>query len=540
MSTTRERAAAQKRYSTQKSVMDTVDERFGSSRFLTSVLDKIFPDHWSFMIGEVAMDSLIVLIVTGVYLTFFYVPSSTDVVYAPTSGHVYAPLVGQHMSEAYMSVINLSFNVRFGLIMRQAHHWAALIFLAAVMFHMCRIFFSGAFRKPREVNWIIGLTLWMVVMLEGFTGYSLPDDLLSGTGIRVIYSIVQSIPLIGSWLAYDVWGGRFPGPSFIARLFIIHEFVFPLLIIGLLTAHLMILWHQKHTDFPGPGKTETNIRGSRIWPQYALKAGGLMMLVSGVTFLLAGLIQINPVWLYGPYNPYTVSAGAQPDWYLGFLDGSVRLWPHWEFRSFGHEIANPFFPGLLIPGLIFTIMYAWPWIDKKVYNDYGPHNLLDRPRDKPFRTGIGVAYIIFFIVETLACATDLLANNLHIAFERLIEILQYGAFIGPLVGFTIAFKACQALQRTDAHPIQKPLGGVIIRTADGAYHTLGDHQGNGHDSHTNGHTADSPDGHDAEPDGHEAGGAEPEGHEAAGAETEGAAEAGSAGADRATRLGRGR
>src|ERR1700756_202482 len=238
MSTTRDRAKAQKRFHLGKKGLDEVDERFGSSKFLTSVLDKIFPDHWSFMVGEIAMDSLIILIVTGVYLTFFFVPSSTDVVYAPTSGHVYAPLLGQHMSEAYQSVINITFNVRFGLVMRQAHHWAALIFLAAVFFHMCRVFFTGAFRKPRETNWIIGLTLWMIVMLEGFTGYSLPDDLLSGTGIRVIYSIVESIPFVGTWLAYTVWGGRFPGDVFITRLFIIHEFIFPLLIIGLLTVHL--------------------------------------------------------------------------------------------------------------------------------------------------------------------------------------------------------------------------------------------------------------------------------------------------------------
>ena len=485
MSTTQERAAAQKRYGLGKSVFDTVDERIGSSKFLTSVLDKIFPDHWSFMVGEVAMDSLIVLIATGVYLTFFFVPSQQDVIYAPTSGHVYAPLVGQHMSAAYQSVINISFNVRLGLLMRQAHHWAALIFLAAVVFHMCRIFFTGAFRKPREVNWIIGLTLWMIVMLEGFSGYSLPDDLLSGTGIRVIYSIVEGIPFVGTWIAYAGWGGRYPGDVFIPRLFVIHEFLFPALIVGLLTAHLMILWRQKHTDFPGEGKTETNIKGSRIWPQYAFKAAGLAMIVSGVIFGLAGLIQINPVWLYGPYNPYTVSAGSQPDWYVGWLDGSVRLWPHWEFRSFGHEIANPVFPGLLIPGLVFTIMYLWPWIDKMVYNDYGAHNLLDRPRDKPFRTGVGVAAIMFFLDLTLACATDLLANDTHIAFERLIEILQYGVFVGPIVGFAIAYKACKALQRTDAHPIQKPVGGIIVRDALGAYHTLGDTHGghNGHGDH---------------------------------------------------------
>jgi ubiquinol-cytochrome c reductase cytochrome b subunit len=501
VSTTKERAAAQKRFRIGKSVLDTVDERFGSSRFLTSVLDKIFPDHWSFMVGEVAMDSLIVLIATGVYLTFFFVPSQQDVIYAPTHGHVYAPLVGQHMSAAYQSVIDISFNVRLGLLMRQAHHWAALIFLAAVVFHMCRIFFTGAFRKPREVNWIIGLTLWMVVMLEGFTGYSLPDDLLSGTGIRVIYSIIEGIPFVGTWVAYDGWGGRYPGNIFIPRLFIIHEFVFPALIVGLLTVHLMVLWRQKHTDFPGPGKTETNIKGSRVWPQYTFKAAGLAMIVSGVIFALAGLVQINPVWLYGPYNPYTVSAGAQPDWYVGWLDGSVRLWPHWEFRSFGHEIANPVFPGLLIPGVVFTLMYLWPWIDKKIYNDYGPHNLLDRPRDKPFRAGVGVAGIMFFLDLTLACATDLLANDTHIAFERLIEILQYGAFVGPIAGFAIAYKACKALQRTDAHPIQKPIGGIIVRDAAGAYHTLGDtHAHNGHGDHVgedapargNGHAADKP------------------------------------------------
>jgi ubiquinol-cytochrome c reductase cytochrome b subunit len=489
MSTTQERVAAQRRFRLGKSGLDTVDERFGSSRFLTSVLDKIFPDHWSFMMGEVALDSLIILIVTGIYLTFFYVPSSTDVIYAPTSGHVYTPLLGQHMTEAYRSVINISFDTRSGLIMRQAHHWAALIFLAAVLFHMCRIFFTGAFRKPREINWIIGLSLWLVVMLEGFTGYSLPDDLLSGTGLRVIYSIIEGIPFVGTWLVLNIWGGAYPGPSFIPRLFVIHEFLFPAIIVGLLTVHLMILWHQKHTDFPGLGKTETNIRGSRIWPQYAAKATGLFMIVAGVIFAFGGLFQINPVWIYGPYTPYTVSIGSQPDWYLGWLDGSVRLWPHWEFRSFGHEIANPVFPGLLIPGLLFTIMFAWPWIDKKIYNDYGAHNLLDRPRDKPFRTGIGVAAIIFFTVLTLACATDILANNFHIAFERLIEILQYSALVGPVVGFLVAYKACQALQRAGSHPIQRPVGGIIIRTADGAYHTLAEHHGNGHGAE-DGHAED--------------------------------------------------
>jgi ubiquinol-cytochrome c reductase cytochrome b subunit len=483
MSTTADRRAAEKRSEAEKAGLDFVDDRLGSSSFVQSAMDKIFPDHWSFMVGEIAMYCFVVLLITGTYLALYYSPSSADVVYRGP----YHPLDGQTMSAAYASVLKISFQVRAGLVMRQVHHWAAVVFMAAIAFHLCRIFFSGAFRRPRELNWIIGLLLLISCMLEGFSGYSLPDDLLSGTGLRVVYSIVESIPLIGTWLAYDLWGGSFPGDQLIQRLFVVHEFLFPLVILGLLTGHLMILWRQKHTDFPGKGKTETNIVGSRLWPQYALKSAGLFMMVIAVLTALGGLFQINPIWIYGPYTPYNVSAGSQPDWYVGWLDGSLRLWPHWEFRSWGHEIANPFFPGVLIPGVIFTLMFAWPWIDKRIYNDYGPHNLLNNPRDRPFRTAVGVAALTFFTDMTLACGTDLIGNDLHIGYERLIEILQYGAIVGPIIAGVFAYKACVALQRTNAHPIQKPIGGIIVRGTDGSYHTLGDdhHGGNGHGE--NGH-----------------------------------------------------
>ncbi|HET9692554.1 MAG TPA: ubiquinol-cytochrome c reductase cytochrome b subunit [Acidimicrobiales bacterium] len=480
MSATKQRLAAEKRMKVERMALDQVDDRINSSSFVQKALDHIFPDHWAFMVGEIAMYCFVVLLVTGTYLALYYTPSSADVVYHPTPGHGYMPLAGQHMSEAYFSTLNLSFDVRAGLVVRQIHHWAAVVFMAAIAFHLCRVFFTGAFRKPRETNYVIGLTLLLVVMLEGFSGYSLPDDLLSGTGLRVVFSIVESIPFIGTWLAFDLWGSGFPGSSLIPRLFVVHEFLFPLLIIGLLSAHLALIWRQGHTDFPAPGKTETNIRGSRVWPQYALKSGALLLFVFGVLALLGGLIQINPIWIYGAYNPYAVSAGSQPDWYVGWLDGAVRLWPHWEFRSFGHEIANPFFPGVLIPGLLFTVMYAWPAIDKRIYRDDAYHNLLDRPRDKPFRTAVGVAAITFFTICTLASATDLLGNDTHIAFERLIEILQIGVFVAPVLAGAIAYKACVALQRTGNHVIMQPVGGILIRTADGAYHTLGDeHHGHG-------------------------------------------------------------
>ncbi len=526
MSTTEERLAAEKRFTLQQKALDEVDDRFGSAGFVKSALDKIFPDHWSFMVGEIAMYCFVILLITGTYLALFYVPSDKSVVYNGS----YGPLRGQHVSLAYQSVLDLSFDVRAGLVMRQIHHWAAVVFMAAIAFHLCRIFFTGAFRRPREVNWTIGLLLLMSVMLEGFSGYSLPDDLLSGTGLRVVYSIMESIPLIGTWLVLNLWGGQFPGTTLLTRLFVLHEFIFPLLILGLLTVHLMIIWRQKHTDFPGPGKTETNIKGSRLWPQYAIKSGALFMLVFAVLGALGGLVQINPIWLYGPYNPYTVSAGSQPDWYVGWLDGAVRLWPHWEFRSWGHEIADPFFPGLLIPGIVFGLMFAWPIIDRLIYNDHEAHNLLDRPRDKPFRTAVGVAGLAFFIDLTLASATDLLGADLHIAFEHLIEILQYGAFIGPVVSGVIAYKACHALQRTGNHIIMKPVGGYIYRTVDGAYHTVGEHHdhagngrdGNGHDENghdENGHAVDEPvraaaNGHGGNQNGHDGNGRDGDGGDA--------------------------
>jgi ubiquinol-cytochrome c reductase cytochrome b subunit len=492
MSTVAERSASRKRTQKQEEALDWVDDRFGAAKWLRGAMDKIFPDHWSFMVGEIAMYCFVVLIVTGIYLALFYVPSSTVVVYHGP----YKPLDGQSMTEAYQSVLNISFSVRFGLLMRQAHHWAANIFMASLAFHMCRIFFTGAFRKPREVNWVLGVTLLLVAMLEGFSGYSLPDDLLSGSGLRVVFSIVQSIPIVGEWLAFNLWGGAFPGSgAFFVRLFVIHEFLFPLLLASLLGAHLAILWHQKHTDFPGPGKTEHNIVGSRLWPQYAIKSGALLMFVAAVVFGLGGLVQINPIWIYGPFEAARSSAGTQPDWYVGWLDGALRLWPHWEFRSFGHEIPNPFFPGIALPGLVFNVIYGWPWIDKKLFNDYGPHNLLERPRDRPLRTAVGVAALLFFFDLTLASATDLIGNGLQMSFELLIEILQYGSFIGPIIGFFVAYKVCLLLQSTGAHPIQRPIGGIIVRDAHGGFHTLGaDHGDNGHGHDGNGHGGNGHDG----------------------------------------------
>ncbi len=301
----------------------------------------MFPDHWSFMIGEIAMYCLVILILTGVYLTFFYVPDSRQVVYHGS----YGPLRGVRMSAAYESTLHVSFDVRAGLVMRQIHHWAALLFIGSILVHMLRIFFTGAFRKPRELNWMVGLTLFLLALGNGFTGYSLPDDLLSGTGLRIAYSVLLSIPFIGPWSAFLVFGGEFPSDDIIPRLFVIHVLIVPALIVGLLTLHLGMLVRQKHTQFRGKGRTERNVVGSKLWPTFTAKTLGLFFFVFAVCAALGGLAQINPVWLYGPFQPAAVSAGSQPDWYIGWLEGALRLMPPWELRLGGFEIPNPFFPG---------------------------------------------------------------------------------------------------------------------------------------------------------------------------------------------------
>jgi quinol---cytochrome-c reductase cytochrome b subunit len=423
-----------------------LNDRLGTTGFARRALNKAFPDHWSFMLGEIALYCFVILVGTGTFLAFFYNPSARQVVY---TGH-YAPLRGVHMSLAYRSVLQITFDVRAGLVMRQIHHWTALVFLAAIVAHVWRIFFTGAFRKPREINWMIGLTLLLLAMANGFTGYSLPDDLLSGTGLRIAYSIVLSIPVVGEWAAFLIFGGQFPSDSILSRLFVIHIFLIPAAIAALLAAHLAILWRQKHTQFAGPGRTERNVVGSRLWPTYAVKSVGLFAIVIGVLGAMGGLLQINPVWLYGPYKPASVTTAAQPDWYIGWLEGALRLGPPWQVHVFGGTIPEIFWPGVLLPAIIFGILYGWPFLERRVTRDRAEHHLLDRPRDCPVRTGIGVAGITFFAVLLVAGGQDIVASRLGISIITLTRTLQVLVFALPVVTGLISWKWARDLRAASA------------------------------------------------------------------------------------------
>ena len=312
------------------------------------------------------------------------------------------------MSEAYRSVLNLSFNVPAGLLMRQVHHWAADVFVASIVLHLCRIFFTGAYRKPRDLNYFIGLLMLMLAILEGFAGYSLVDDLLSGMGLAIAYSVALSIPLIGAQLGYLVWDGPFPGSSsFLPRLEIVHVLLIPAALAVLITIHLAMIMRQHHSQFPGPGRRERNVVGTPMWPAYALRSLGLLLAVAAVLFLIGGLIQINPIWQWGPYHPYLSENGAQPDWYIGWLIGALRLMPNFEPAIGSHTIIpNPFWGGALFPLVVFGVMFAWPSLERRFTGDHRRHDLLDRPRDRPIRTAIGAAFLSWVVIIFAVGSTD--------------------------------------------------------------------------------------------------------------------------------------
>jgi ubiquinol-cytochrome c reductase cytochrome b subunit len=423
-----------------------IDERFGSANFVKRSARKVFPDHWSFLLGEIALYSFIVLLLTGVFLSLWFKPSHMEVIY----DGAYVPLRGVPMSEAYASTLQISFDVRGGLIIRQIHHWAALIFVAAMVVHMCRVFFTGAFRKPRETNWLIGVILIMLSFIEGLAGYSLPDDLLSGTGLRITEGVLLSLPVVGTYLTFFLFGGEFPGEEIIPRLYIAHVLLIPGIFLALITVHVLLVWYQKHTQYPLPGRTEKNAVGYPFFPVYTAKAGGFFFITFGVTTLLSAFASINPVWLFGPYTPGEISAGSQPDWYMGFLEGSLRLFPNWETTLLGFTIPwNVLGPALIIPGLLFTPMILYPFIERWVTGDNAEHHVLDRPRNVPTRTGLGVMALITWLILLAAGANDLIA----VAFNMSINTITWGfrvlIFVVPPLAYVVTKRICLGLQRRD-------------------------------------------------------------------------------------------
>jgi ubiquinol-cytochrome c reductase cytochrome b subunit len=441
-----------------------LDDRLHGARGVRVLLRKIFPDHWSFLLGEIVLYSFIILLLTGTFLTLWFQPSMTDVIYHGT----YVPLRGVRMSEAYASTLDISFDVRGGLLIRQIHHWAADLFMAGIFAHMLRVFFTGAYRKPREINWLIGITLLTLGLLEGLFGYSLPDDLLSGAGLRILEGVTQSIPIVGTYLAFFLFGGAFPGHIIIPRLYILHVLLIPGLILALVTAHLFLMFHQKHTQMPGKGRTNQNVVGAPMYPYFMAKTGAFFFFVFATLTLAATFVQINPIWLYGPFNPVAMSAGSQPDFYMGMLEGALRVMPAWQWVVFGHTFAfNVFIPALVPLGLVFTLAALWPFMEQWVTGDRREHHVNDRPRNASTRTALGIAVITFYGILWAEGANDVIADQLSVPLYWITWAARVGIFVGPVIAYIITKRICLGLQRKDNHLIEHGVETGIIRQLPG-------------------------------------------------------------------------
>lgn len=444
-----------------------LDERLGAANVLKSFGRKVFPDHWSFMLGEVALYSFVVLIITGTFLTFFFQPSMAHTYYDGS----YAPLKGAEMTVAYASSLDISFDIRGGLLMRQAHHWAALLFVAATGLHMLRVFFTGAFRKPRELNWVVGFLLFVMAMAAGFTGYSLPDDLLSGNGLRIIDGMLKGIPVIGTSISSGLFGGEFPGDEIVARLYSLHIMIVPAIIIVLIAVHLMMVIIHKHTQYPGPGRNDGNVVGYPLVPVYVAKAGGFFFLVFGVIMAIAALFTINPIWNYGPYDPSPVSAGTQPDWYIGWLDGALRLAPsNLDLVLFGFTIPMGVMLPIIVSLVFLGLVLFYPFIEAWVTGDKREHHVLDRPRNAPTRTAIGAAGVTFYAVLWAAASTDLIAIFFQMSLNHVLTAMQILLIVGPVIAYWVTKRACLALQRKDREMVLHGREtGRIVRLPHGEY-----------------------------------------------------------------------
>jgi ubiquinol-cytochrome c reductase cytochrome b subunit len=454
-----------------RKVVKHLDRNSGTAPFLKKTLRYVFPDHWSFMLGETALYAFVVLLATGVYLTFFFDPSLEHV---PYNGG-YEPLQGREVSRAYHSVVDLSLDVKAGLLIRQTHHWAALVFVVAIVLHMVRVFFTGAFRRPRQLTYYGGLSMLMLAVLEGFAGYSLADDLVSGMGLAIAYSVVASIPVVGGNVATWLWAGEFPGAAqFFSRLYIAHVLLLPVAIGMLLVGHLTLIALTKHSQFPGKRASERNVVGTPLWPGYMLRTLSLFAAVCAVLVLLGGLVQINPVWLWGPYEPYQATNAAQPDWYLGWLIGALRLMPGFDVNVFGWTlIPNPFWGGLLFPLVVFGLLFAWPSIEKRVTKDRGEHHLLQRPRDNPWRTALGAGFFTWVGVVFFFGASDRLFVELGFPYRVQLWLFRVLALVAPVVVGFVAYRVCRELRATGLRPLRGSAV-TVVRRADGGYATRPD------------------------------------------------------------------
>ncbi len=282
---------------------------------------------------------------------------------------------------------------------------------------------------------------------------------------------MKSIPVLGTYVSFFAFGGEFPGDLIIPRLYTVHVLLIPGLLLALIGLHMLLLVYHKHTQWAGPGRTEQNVVGFPMLPVYAAKAGGFFFIVFGGSALMGALLQINPVWKYGPYNPAEVTAGSQPDWYMGVAEGLLRIMPGWETHIFGFTISwNILIPGVVAPGVIFTMVLLYPFIEAWITGDKREHHLLQRPRNAPNRTAFLVAMMTLYGLLWAAGGNDILAVIFHVNLNYITYFMRGAIFVLPVVAYIVTRRWAISLQRADeARLLHGYETGVIMRSPDGEY-----------------------------------------------------------------------
>ncbi|GGL42428.1 menaquinol-cytochrome c reductase cytochrome b subunit [Halarchaeum grantii] len=436
-----------------------VSERFETEVF-EPYLGKSFPAEDSFLLGEVALFSFVVLVLTGTYLGLFYIPSIESVTY---HGSV-VRYQGQELPGAFASVLQLTYDVPFGMFVRRFHHWAAHIFVASIALHMLRVFFTGAYRKPREANWAVGVVLAALAMLAAYTGYSLPFDEFATTATSIGFNLASSIPLLGDFLAQLVFGGDYPTNTSIPRLYFLHVFVVPLLIAGFIALHMAILVHQKHTEAAREDDVETSrgtverddgdvVIGLPAVPNQTAVSAVVFFLTVATTSLLAGFLPVHNVAEYGPHDPASTPAVIMPDWFLMWVYGFLKLWPTWlNFSVAGFHFSPEFLAGVGLSGLVFLAVFAWPFVRPQ---ERSVHFTAD-PLARPVATAVGVAGVLMVMIASIAGMNNLLANLLGVGTGPVNTALTIAIFVWPTAGALATYYALRGDDPADRTVDERP------------------------------------------------------------------------------------
>ncbi len=412
----------------------------GASTFL----GKAFPAEDSFLLGEVALFTFLILVLTGVFLGFFYEPSTSEVTYEGSVARYQA----EDLPAAFVSVLHITYDIPYGMFLRRMHHWAAHLFVASIGLHMLRVFFTGAYRNPRELNWLVGGVLALLAIFAAYTGYSLPFDEFASTATGIGYSIAKSVPIFGGVLSKIVFGGEYPSSATVPRFYFLHVFIIPAAIAIMIAIHMALLVRQKHTeatrdeDVVGESVVEKDddsyIVGLPLYPNQTAVSAVVFFLTLATLSLLAGFLPVHNVAEYGPNDPSSTPTLIMPDWFLMWVFGFLKLMPAWlsfTIPILDITVSTEFLSGIVLPGIVFLLVFAWPFID---YRKTPTHFTVD-PISRPWQTAVGVAAVVFIMIASIGGMNNILADIINVQSSVINPVLQVLLVFAPIAAGLVTY-----------------------------------------------------------------------------------------------------